>query len=100
MNEKALSTDDVIRELKLLKEQIQARYGVSRIGVFGSLARGEGSVDSDVDIVVEMEPNLFLRAGLKAELTERFGKPVDVVRYRQGMNERLKRRIDQEACYA
>jgi len=53
-----------------------------------------------VDIVVEMEPNLFLRAGLKAELTSRLGKPVDVVRYRQGMNERLKRRIDQEACYA
>ncbi len=34
MNEKALSTDDIIRELRLMKEQLQARYGVSRIGVF------------------------------------------------------------------
>jgi predicted nucleotidyltransferase len=46
-----------------------------------------------------MEPNLFLRADLKAELTLRLGRPVDVVRYRQGMNSRLKRRIDHEAHY-
>ncbi|MEW6291410.1 MAG: nucleotidyltransferase domain-containing protein, partial [Thermodesulfobacteriota bacterium] len=41
-----------------MKEQLQVRYGVTRIGVFGSVARGEASAESDVDIVVEMEPNL------------------------------------------
>ena len=99
MNEKALSVDDVLCELRNMKEQLQARYRIRRIGIFGSLARGEAEADSDVDIVVEMEPNLFLRAGLQAELASRLGKPVDVVRYRKGMNERLKRRIDREACY-
>lgn len=99
MNGKALSINDVISELRSMKEQLQARYRVTRIGVFGSLARGEAGAGSDVDIVVEMEPNLFLRAGLKMELTARLGKPVDVVRYRQGMNERLKKRIEQETCY-
>jgi uncharacterized protein len=100
MNGKSLSADEVIRELRRIKDQLRTKYGVTRIGVFGSLARGDADVDSHVDIVVEMEPNLFLRAGLKAELTALFGKPVDVIRYRRAMNERLKRRIDSEACYA
>lgn len=99
MNGKSLSMDDVICELRNMKEQLRARYRVTRIGAFGSLARGEAGADSDVDIVVEMEPNLFLRAGLKAELTSRLGKPVDAVRYREGMNNRLKKRIDREAFY-
>jgi len=99
MSPNVLSRDDIFYVLRLMKEQLQVRYGVTRIGVFGSVARGEASAESDVDIVVEMEPNLFLRAGLKAELTSRLGRPVDVVRYRQGMNSRLKRRIDREAHY-
>jgi predicted nucleotidyltransferase len=99
MSPNALSREDVFHVLRLMKEQLQVRYGVTRIGVFGSVARGEASSESDVDIVVEMEPNLFLRADLKAELTLRLGRPVDVVRYRQGMNSRLKRRIDHEAHY-
>ena len=99
MSPNALSREDVFHVLRLMKEQLQVRYGVTRIGVFGSVARGEASSESDVDIVVEMEPNLFLRADLKAELTLRLGRPVDVVRYRQGMNSRLKSRIDHEAHY-
>ena len=41
MNDKALSRDDVLRELRLRKDHWQNRYGVVRIGVFGSMARGE-----------------------------------------------------------
>jgi len=99
MSPKAISRDDVLHELRLMKEQLQVRYGVTRIGVFGSVAGGEAHANSDADVVVEMKPNLFMRAGLKAELTSRLGKPVDVVRYRQGMNSRIKNRIDREAYY-
>ena len=99
MNPNILSKDEILNELRLAKKDLQARYGVTRIGIFGSVARGEANPESDVDVVVEMKPNLFMRAGLKAELESRFGKPVDVVRYRQGMNDYLKRRIDREALY-
>lgn len=99
MNPNVLSKNEVLQELRLAKKELQARYGVTRIGIFGSVARGEANANSDVDVVVEMKPNLFMRAGLKAELESRFGKPVDVVRYRQGMNDYLKRRIDREALY-
>lgn len=91
--------DSVLRELRGLKRELKARYGVKRIGVFGSIARNDATSGSDVDVVVDMEPNLFKRAELKSELETRLGKPVDVVRYRPGMKPTLKRRIDREATY-
>jgi uncharacterized protein len=93
------SKDDVLQALRLMKDGLHADYGVTRIGVFGSVARGEAGDDSDVDVVVEMAPNLFARAALKQALEARLGRPVDVIRYRQTMNRRLKRRIDREALY-
>jgi len=96
---KAISREKIIRELGLLKPELAERYGVTRIGVFGSVARDEAGENSDVDIVVEMQPNLIKRAHLKVELESILGKNVDVVRYRRGMNELLKRQIDNEALY-
>lgn len=93
------SRDDVLRELRQLKEEMRDRFGVTRLGIFGSVARGEAGNDSDIDIVVEMAPNLFRRAGLRAELESRLGRPVDVIRYRDDMDKRIKSRIDREACY-
>lgn len=99
MGSKAISREKIIRELGLLKPELAERYGVTRIGVFGSVARDEAGENSDVDIVVEMQPNLIKRAHLKVELESILGKNVDVVRYRRGMNELLKRQIDNEALY-
>jgi uncharacterized protein len=91
--------DDVIKNLRYLKPQLEQRYGVTRIGIFGSVARNEAHSESDVDIVVDMAPDLLKRVTLKAELELFFGKKVDVVRYWHGMNHYLKARIDQEAIY-
>ena len=99
MGSKVINRETVIRELSLLKPELAKRFGVTRIGVFGSVARDEAGENSDVDIVVEMQPNLIERARLKAELESLFGKNVDVVRYRDGMNKFLKRQIDNEAFY-
>jgi len=99
MSLNVMSRDEVLRELRRMKEEYKLRYGVTRIGIFGSVARSEIKTDSDVDVVVEMKPNLFMRASLKADLESRFGKSVDVVRYRQGMNRYLKARIDRDALY-
>jgi predicted nucleotidyltransferase len=52
-------------------------------------------------VVVELtEPDLLLLVGIKQELEEVFGRPVDIVHYRPTMNAFLKRHIDQEAVYA
>ena len=54
---------------------------------------------SDIDVIVEMPPDLFQLIGLKQELEELLDRPVDIVRYREQMNRFLKERIDREAIY-
>ncbi len=95
-----IKSTDVIKTLRDLKPDLENRYGVTRIGIFGSIARNEAHSESDIDIVVDMAPDLLKRVSLKAELELLFCKKVDVVRYWYGMNNYLKARIDQEAVYA
>ncbi|MFQ3618999.1 MAG: nucleotidyltransferase family protein [Cyanobacteriota bacterium] len=94
-----IASCDVIQKLHCLKPELEQRYGITRIGIFGSVARSEAHSGSDIDIVIEMAPDLLKRASLKAELELLFGRNVDVVRYWHGMNRFLKMRIDKEAVY-
>jgi uncharacterized protein len=61
--------------------RIAAKYGAYNIRIFGSVARLEADVHSDVDFLVEMEPgrSLFDLGGLLIELQEILGCEVDVV---------------------
>jgi uncharacterized protein len=92
--------DEIIRMLRENKSQLQVRFGVVRIGLFGSLARGQARGDSDVDVVVDMPADLSALVGLKAWLETAVGGRVDLVRSREHMNPQLRRRIDEEAVYA
>ena len=90
----------VLEELRILKPSFEKQYGVTRIGIFGSLARNEIREDSDIDVVVEMrEPDLFYMVHIKETLEEDLKRPVDIIRYREKMNNYLKARIDREAIY-
>lgn len=60
------------------------KYGVGRAALFGSIARGEGRADSDVDIVVSFKSpkyDLLDLAGLKLSLEDALRLPVDIVTY-------------------
>jgi uncharacterized protein len=94
-----IDREAVLRGLKDIKPELERQYGVTRIGIFGSVARNDATAISDVDIVVEMAPDMLKRARLKAVLESLFRKDVDVVRYWKGMNRFLKKRIDDEALY-
>ena len=101
MNEDNLSRDDVLQELRNHLPQFERLYGVTRIGVFGSVARDEPRKNSDIDVVVEMkEPDLFYLVHIKETLEKDLQRQVDVIRYRDKMNPYLKTRIDREARYA
>lgn len=92
---------EIIRILGNYKKEYAERYGILTIGVFGSIARGEGKEDSDVDVVLRIaEPDLFMLAGIKNDLEERLHRSVDIVTYRENMNPFLKKRIDKEVVYA
>lgn len=94
-----LKCSDVLSILRQLKPILMEGYGVTRLGIFGSVARDEATATSDVDVVVEMPPDLFAMVHLKNHLQESLQVSVDLVRYRPHMTSFLKKRIDQEAIY-
>lgn len=71
----------VIRQLKEMNRQLNQDFGVSKIGVFGSYARGEEKEDSDIDVLVEFDRpvNLFEFSRLKSYLSRQLGIRVDLV---------------------
>ena len=69
------------------QERIEAfcrRWKIREFALFGSVLRDDFRPDSDVDVLVEFEPNprhtLFDRAEMVEELKEIFGRDVDLVR--------------------
>ena len=91
--------DSVLQLLRKEFPRFQREFGVQKIGVFGSVAIGEDTKDSDVDIIVEMPPDLSHLIQLKDECEELFQSQVDLIRYRKTMNPYLKKRIEREAVY-
>ncbi len=95
-----MKRDDIFSILRKFKQNAAAEYNIKKIGIFGSFARDEANEDSDVDIVFETDsPNLFQTARMKVELERLLSRHVDVVRFRENMNPRLKSRIAREAKY-
>ena len=74
----------VIDDIKKKAIPVLKRHGVARAALFGSVARGEDTETSDVDILVETpkEYGLFEFAGIKLDLEEALGKKVDLIDYR------------------
>lgn len=100
MDARSKQLDKIITILHRDKRKLADRYRITKLGVFGSVARGESTGASDVDIVVETEvPDLFMMVHLKEELEALLGSRVDLVRYWKRMNPYLKQRIDREARY-
>ena len=95
------TTQEYLQILKDYKSRKAAQYGISPIGIFGSVARGEQVQHNDVDICVELDtPNIFHLIHIKEELQAIFECPVDIVRLRKNMDELLKRCIMEEGIYA
>ena len=91
---------EILAYLRQSSERFSQLYGVRRIGIFGSVARGEGKEDSDLDVLVEMsEPTFDRYMDLKFELEDAFGTSVDLV-LSDTMKERLRPIIEQEVVYA
>jgi hypothetical protein len=90
----ALMSDDRVAERPLAQEQRErivdflATRGVRNVRLFGSLARGEGDPQSDIDLLVELEGDpspgmeLITVLGLSEELSELLAVHVDVVTIR------------------
>jgi len=72
-----------IEEIKRKILPILKKYGVTKAGIFGSVVRGEETRESDIDILVEINTRMSLLdfVGLKLELEDALGIPVDLGEY-------------------
>ena len=94
-----MQRDTVLQALSAHKQEMSTRYGVTRLGIFGSVARNQGTDASDVDIVVEMPPDLFQMVHMKADLEAILDAPVDLIRYHKYLDAFLRSQIDRDAVY-
>ena len=77
---------------------IAAKHGAYNVRIFGSVARHEADSASDIDLLVDMEPerSLLDLGGLLMDLQELLGCPVDIVT-EKGLRGRIRERVLKEA---
>ena len=91
-----ISRQECIDRILANKKTIVEDYDVRSLRLFGSVARNEQKELSDVDVFVEMEPDLFRIIGLKEFLENLLGCSVDVVRKHRNNNEFLLKQIEKD----
>jgi uncharacterized protein len=72
--------ETIMERLRAYKPELQRKYPVSRLGIFGSYARGEATETSDIDVAVELNGPMGLNfVAMANEIEDLFGIKVDVV---------------------
>ena len=75
-----MDKDEVIRLMKEHSSVLTNEYGISKIGIFGSVLKGTMTEDSDLDIVVEFKKPIGFKFNRLVEYLENlFGRKVDVL---------------------
>jgi predicted nucleotidyltransferase len=94
------TTNEYICLLRDYKRKHAVEYGIARMGVFGSVARGEQKEDSDIDIYYE-GPSMGLKSlvRLPRELEDVLGVPVDVIRRHDNLRPHFVERIMKDIIY-
>ena len=95
------SREEIFATLRHLKGDIATRFSVSRIGIFGSVARSEQTEASDIDILVEFSRpvGFFTFLELEEYLSTRLGAPVDLVTP-DALKPLIRERVAAEVAYA
>ncbi len=93
-----MSVSQILKEKREEILRIAAKHGTRNVRVFGSVARGEVEEKSDIDLLVEMEPDRSLldHAGLWLDLQDLLGCKVDVVS-ENGLRPCMRERVLKEA---
>jgi len=94
-----MTSDEILRKLEENRDTIRG-FGVRRLGIFGSYARGEQTETSDMDFLVEFEKKTFRNyMNLKFFLEKLFDRPCDLV-IAEAVKPRLQKPIFEGTVYA
>ena len=93
----------IISYLKEHKQEFEDQFGITKIGLFGSYARGEETKYSDIDIIIELKKNTMdiheKKNLLKHTIESFFHKKVDIAREKY-LRPLIKEEILKEATFA
>jgi hypothetical protein len=91
------TTDEILQMLARGKEALQVRFKVRRLALFGSYARRQQQADSDVDIMVDVDPSIGLDfVTLAKSIEQLLGESVDLVSTR-AIKPAYRSRIERES---
>jgi len=93
-----MNRQKILGILRTLKPGLTARFGVTRLALFGSTARDEAGENSDIDIVVAFDGPATSKKyfGVQFLLEDQLGRPVDLVT-EKALRPELKPFIEREA---
>ena len=98
---KTVTKEEIARFIRRNKQEFLEKYGVRRIGLFGSIVRDELTEASDIDIVIEMDSekkSLHSFLTFKRYLEKEFGRPVDLG-IESTLKKTVKKEIEREILY-
>lgn len=91
---------EYINILTYFKKEFGVRFGIKELGIFGSVARGEHSESSDLDVFVSIEKiEPFILFDIKETLESLCKCKVDLIRLRDSLRPSLKENILKDAIY-
>ena len=94
------STQEILALLAQTKPELERRFGVRRIGLYGSVATGSHTESSDIDLIVELrEPKFDDLAGLYIYMEQTLDRKVDIRRLSKNIDTPFMRRIEKEALF-
>ncbi|MCY3990825.1 MAG: nucleotidyltransferase domain-containing protein [Caldilineaceae bacterium] len=94
------SAEEILTILDRTKPELERRFGVSRIGLYGPYAYGTQTENSDIDLIVELkEPKFDALAGFYIHMEHVLGRKVDVRRLSKKIDTPFMRRIEREALF-
>lgn len=94
------TTQEILDRLRTYKEQFADKYGIEKLGLFGSVARGEQDEKSDIDVIIKMRrPNLLTRIGIREELEKLFRRKVDLITLHENLFQSFRQNVERDAVY-
>lgn len=94
-----MTKTDILDYLKSHKPDFEKKYRVSKIGLFGSYVKNQSNDESDIDLFVEMKPDLYMVVGLKQQIEHDLQKKVDLVTKHKHIKPLLLEMIEKEIEY-
>ncbi|MXZ20962.1 MAG: toxin-antitoxin system toxin subunit [Caldilineaceae bacterium SB0665_bin_25] len=94
------AANEILTILARTNPELERRFGVRRIGLYGSYACGTQTENSDIDLLVELqEPKFDVLAGLYIHMEQLLGREVDIRRLSKKIDTPFMRRIEREAFF-